>query len=70
MSELSIEMKEFAFQAAVQAAAKRASESSGSPEEVAVSVAAAALKAAAGLGLQAIPHPLGSLATSTHVGAE
>lgn len=68
MSDLSIEMKEYAFQAAVRAAAKRASESCGSPEECAASVAAAALKAAAGLGLQAIPRPLGLPATSTHVG--
>ena len=51
MSDLSIEMKEFAFQAAVQAAAKRASEACGNPSETAASVADAAIKAAELLGL-------------------
>lgn len=58
MSELSIEMKGYAFQAAVQAAADAASKSSMAPEECAVTVAKAANSAAHLLGLtDKISHP-------------
>ena len=51
MSDLSIEMKEYAFQAAVQAAVKRAGDSSCTPQEAAVQVAEAALGTARALGM-------------------
>lgn len=70
MPELSIEMKEFAFQVAVQAAAEAASKSSGTPGECASSVAAAALEAAAALGLMVTAHPLGSPGSSVDAGAQ
>lgn len=61
MSDLSIEMKEYTFQAAVQAAAKRASESCGSPEECAASVAAAAFKQQRASGCRLFLTPLDCL---------
>ncbi len=50
MSDLTVEMNEYAFQAAVQAAAKLAGDSTCTPQEAAAQVAEAALGAARALG--------------------
>lgn len=70
MPDLSIEMREFAFRVAVQAAAEAASKSSRAPGECAASVAAGALEAAAALGLRVTAHPLGSPGSSVDAGAQ